>query len=79
MPRAAPCAMCARSSAADGGRFERYVKVTFFRGAQLAPPPPGPSKQPQVRYLDIREQDAIDEDRLADRVRQAAALPGEKL
>lgn len=59
--------------------FDRYVKVTFFRGAQLTPPPPGPSKQPQVRYLDIREQDAIDEDRLADWVRQAAALPGEKL
>lgn len=59
--------------------FDRYVKVTFFRGAQLAPPPPGASKQPRVRYLDIREQDAIDEDRLADWIRQAAALPGEKL
>jgi len=40
--------------------FARYVKVAFFRGAALEPPPPGPSKQKDVRYLDIHEQDAID-------------------
>jgi len=59
--------------------FERYVKVTFFRGTSLNPIPPGPSKQDGVRYLDIREDDAIDEARLAEWVRQASVLPGEKL
>ena len=58
--------------------FTRYVKVTFFRGASLQPPPPGASKHPHVRYLDIREGDAFD-DQLAEWVRQAVRLPGEKL
>ena len=59
--------------------FDRYVKVTFFRGTLLNPPPPGSSKQDGVRYLDIREDDEIDEARLGEWVRQASALPGEKL
>jgi len=59
--------------------FDRYVKLTFFRGTSLDPVPPGPSKQPEVRYLDIREEDAIDAAQLADWIRQASALPGEKL
>ena len=59
--------------------FDRYVKVTFFRGTSLDPVPPGPSKQDGVRYLDIGEDDEIDEARLAEWVRQASALPGEKL
>lgn len=59
--------------------FDRYVKLTFFRGTALDPLPPGPSKQAAVRYLDIREDDAIDEARLADWVRQASAPPGETL
>jgi len=59
--------------------FDRYVKLTFFRGTSLDPVPPGPSKQPEVRYLDIREEDAIDEAQLANWIRQASALPGEKL
>ena len=56
--------------------FTRYVKVTFFRGTSLRPVPPGPSKTPDTRYLDIREDDALDEAQFADWVRQAAALPG---
>jgi hypothetical protein len=56
--------------------FTHYVKVTFFRGTSLRPPPPGPSKSPEVRYLDIREDDARDEAQLAAWVKQAAALPG---
>ncbi|MFZ5669391.1 MAG: DUF1801 domain-containing protein [Pseudomonadota bacterium] len=56
--------------------FTRYVKVTFFRGADLRPVPPGASKHPQVRYLDIHETDGLDEARLTDWVKQAAALPG---
>ena len=59
--------------------FDRYVKLTFFRGTSLDPVPPGRSKQPEVRYLDIREEDAIDEAQLANWIRQASALPGKKL
>jgi hypothetical protein len=57
--------------------FTSYVKVTFFRGASLRPVPPGESKHKYVRYLDIRERDAIDEAQLATWVRQASELPGE--
>jgi hypothetical protein len=56
--------------------FTRYVKVTFFRGAALRPVPPGPSKDANTRYLDIREDDEIDEKLLTSWVKQAAALPG---
>jgi len=59
--------------------FTNYVKVAFFRGASLRPVPPGTSKQKHVRYLDIHEQDALDEAQLAAWVKQAAALPGEKM
>ena len=59
--------------------FDRYVKLTFFRGTSLDPVPPGASKQQEVRYLDIREDDLIDEAQLAAWIRQASALPGEKL
>ena len=58
--------------------FKAYVKVSFFRGAALVPPPPGPSKQKDVRYLDIRE-GGFDEAEFADWVRQASLLPGEKM
>ncbi len=58
--------------------FARYVKVTFFRGAALDPVPPGASKQPEVRYLDISEGE-LDEAQFADWVRQASRLPGEKM
>jgi len=56
--------------------FTRYVKVTFFQGGALRPPPPGASKHPDVRYLDIHEDDPFDEARIADWISQAAALPG---
>ena len=55
--------------------FARYVKVTFFRGRSLRPLPPGESKHPEVRYLDIHE-GALDETQLTRWVKQAAALPG---
>ncbi len=51
--------------------FTNYVKVAFFNGTKLRPPPPGESKQKDVRYLDIRETDALDEAQLAEWVRQA--------
>ena len=56
--------------------FTHYVKVTFFRGSSLRPPPPGASKHKEVRYLDIREDDKLDEAQMAAWIRQAAALPG---
>jgi hypothetical protein len=59
--------------------FAKYVKVAFFRGASLRPMPAGTSKQKQVRYLDIYEDDGIDEDQFADWVKQASRLPGERL
>jgi hypothetical protein len=56
--------------------FTNYVKVTFFRGTALRPVPPGESRHQEVRYLDIREDDELDEAQLAEWIRQAAALPG---
>ena len=56
--------------------FTRYLKVTFFRGASLRPVPPGPSKDRDTRYLDIREGDELDELQIATWVKQAAAVPG---
>lgn len=61
--------------------FTNYVKVAFFRGSSLRPLPPGESKQKEVRYLDIREEDlaALDEAQIGDWVRQASKLPGERM
>jgi len=59
--------------------FNKYIKVTFFRGTSLQPPPPGESKVKEVRYLDIHEDDATDEAQLAEWIRQASKLPGEKM
>jgi len=58
--------------------FTKYVKVTFFRGTSLDPMPLGTSKHPQVRYLDVHE-GQFDEAQFTDWVKQAAALPGEKM
>ena len=59
--------------------FAKYVKVAFFRGESLRPVPPGESKQRHVRYLDIHEDDELDEAQLADWVKQASLLPGEQM
>jgi hypothetical protein len=59
--------------------FDRYVKVTFFQGADLRPAPSVTSKYPQVRYAHIHEGEEVDEARFADWARQASALPGEKM
>ena len=56
--------------------FTGYVKVAFFRGTSLRPMPPGASKHKDVRYLDIREGDELNEAQMANWVKQAAALPG---
>ena len=59
--------------------FTKYIKVAFFRGAALRPVPPGKSKQKDVRYLDIHEDDQLDEAQLAAWVKQASKLPGERM
>jgi hypothetical protein len=59
--------------------FAKYVKVAFFRGASLRPVPPGTSKQKDVRYLDIHEDDQLDEAQFTAWVKQASQLPGEKM
>jgi hypothetical protein len=56
--------------------FTRYIKVTFFRGASLRPLPPGESKHKDVRYLDIHEDEQLDEALLSRWIRQASDLPG---
>jgi hypothetical protein len=56
--------------------FTKYVKVAFFRGTSLQPMPPGASKSDEVRYLDIREGDTLDEALVAGWIRQAASMPG---
>jgi hypothetical protein len=59
--------------------FDKYVKVAFFRGASLRPIPPGESKQKEVRYLNVREDDEVDEAQFAAWVKQASRLPGERM
>ena len=59
--------------------FAKYIKVAFFRGASLRPVPPGASKQRDVRYLDIHEDDQLDEAQFAAWVKQASKLPGERM
>jgi hypothetical protein len=59
--------------------FTKYVKVAFFRGTSLRPVPPGESKQKEVRYLDIHEDDQLDEAQFAGWVKQASQLPGERM
>lgn len=59
--------------------FTRYVQLQFFRGSSLDPEPPKAAKHPEVRYLDVHEDDEIDEARLVSWIDQASRLPGEKL
>ena len=59
--------------------FTKYVKVTFFRGTSLRPVPPGKSKQKQVRYLDIRQDDCLDEAQFCRWAEQASQLPGKRM
>ncbi|MBY2940080.1 DUF1801 domain-containing protein [Rhizobium leguminosarum] len=59
--------------------FAKYIKVAFFRGTSLSPVPPGESKQKEVRYFHIHEEDRLDEAQLAAWVEQASQLPGERM
>jgi len=57
--------------------YTKYVQVQFFRGTSLDPEPPKAAKHPEVRYLDLHEDDELDEALLRSWFEQAAALPGE--
>ena len=59
--------------------FTKYVKVTFLKGTSLRPVPPGESKHADVRYLDIYEDEPLDEGRLTSWIKQASELPGDNL
>ena len=55
--------------------FQHHIKFSFFKGASLRPPPPV-GKFKEVRSLDVRESDKVDEKQLASWIKQAAAIPG---
>ena len=59
--------------------FAKYIKVAFFRGSSLSPVPPGKSKSQDTRYIDIHEEDPLDEAQFAGWVKQASRLPGERM
>lgn len=59
--------------------YTRYVQVQFLRGTSLDPMPPKPSKHDEVRYLDIHEDDELNEDQLRSWIEQTSRLPGEKM
>jgi len=56
--------------------FTKYVKVAFVRGTSLQPLPPGDSKVPGTRYLDLHENEPIDEKLVGSWILQASELPG---
>lgn len=57
----------------------KYLKLAFFRGAEIEPPPPVGSKQPLVRYLHVTEAGLPNPDLFVCQLRQASRLPGEKM
>lgn len=57
--------------------FTRYVKVTFFKGTSLSPVPSGgTAKSGEARWVDIHEDEPLDEKQWAAWIKQAAAIPG---
>ena len=56
--------------------FAKYIKLAFFKGAELQPPPPIASTQVSTRYFHIYEKDTPDEQQLANWIQQASQLPG---
>lgn len=58
--------------------FKNHVRVTFFKGTQLEPMPPKPSKVAGVRYYDVTEA-GLDEKQFTAWLEQAVLLPGEKM
>lgn len=59
--------------------YTHYVQVQFLKGTSLDPIPPKASKHDEVRYLDIREEDEVDEEQLRSWFEQSGRLPGAKM
>jgi hypothetical protein len=59
--------------------YTKYVQLQFLKGTSLDPMPPKASKHDGMRYLDIHEDDELDEAQLRSWIKQAAKLPGEKI
>jgi hypothetical protein len=64
-----------------GSLFLVALGVTLILVALLGErvQPPKASKHPEVRYLDIREDDELGEDQLRSWIEQASKLPGEQM
>jgi hypothetical protein len=54
--------------------FTDYVKLTFFKGIEMRPAPPGGTGK-EARWVDIHK-DELDEALLKHWIKQAAAIPG---
>lgn len=59
--------------------YTKYVQLSFLNGSSLRPMPPKESKHAHVRYLDIHEDDEIDEQQLTAWLKQASRVPGEMM
>ena len=59
--------------------YTDYVQVQFLKGTSLDPMPPKPSKHDEMRYLDVRDGDELDEEQLRAWFEQSAELPGAPL
>lgn len=57
--------------------YKSFVQLAFMQGSSLKPVPPIASKVAGTRYLNIYEQDELDEAQIEDWVMQASKLPGE--
>lgn len=53
-----------------------YIKVTFFAGSRLDPPPPETSKEEAVRYLHVHEGEEIDDALVTSWIEQASRIDG---
>lgn len=56
--------------------YPKQVRITFFNGKSLTPLPPGASKVPGVRYLDIFEGDEVVTPQLTKWIKASASLTG---
>ena len=59
--------------------YTSYVQLQFLTGTSLDPAPPKPSTHDEVRYVDVREGEELDEPLLRSWVEQSARLLGARL
>lgn len=59
--------------------YTAYVQVQLLKGTSLDPVPPKASKHDEIRYLDVHEDDELDEPLLRSWFEQSARLPGAAL